>query len=153
MTVILRFYTELKQTILNSWYVKTTGHPLGGYGRLSSPIEIGTMNQNFLEFLTSAAQFRLIDLLLAITVPLPVWHSHCTRARFTVLVSCSGELAVHSCPLLCLQGQVAKIASGWFYCWSLLCNNNMATKLLMFTSRDDSRRLALVTIERRHLGR
>jgi len=25
---------------------------------------------------------------------------------FTVLVSCSGELAVHSCPLFCLQGQV-----------------------------------------------
>jgi len=28
-----------------------------------------------------------------------VWHSNCTRARFTVLVSCSDELAVHSCPL------------------------------------------------------
>jgi len=34
---------------------------------------------------------------------LPARHSHGTRARFTVLVSCSGELAVHSCPLLCLQ--------------------------------------------------
>jgi len=53
--------------------------------------------------LTSAAQFRSIDLILAMTVHLPVWHSHCTRARFTVLVSCSAELAVHSCPLLCLQ--------------------------------------------------
>jgi len=53
--------------------------------------------------LTSAAQFRLIDLFLAITVYLPVRHSHCTRARFTVLVSCSAELAVHSCPLLCVQ--------------------------------------------------
>jgi len=28
-------------------------------------------------------------LILALTVYLPVWHSHCTRARFTVLVSCS----------------------------------------------------------------
>ena len=48
--------------------------------------------------------------------------------------SSSDELAVPSCPLLCLQGQVAKLASGLFYCWSLLCNNNMATNLLMFTS-------------------
>jgi len=52
--------------------------------------------------LTSAAQFRLIGLFLAITVYLPVWHSHGARARFTVLVSCSAEHAVHSCPLLCL---------------------------------------------------
>jgi len=53
--------------------------------------------------LTSAAQFLLIDLFLAITVYLPERHSHGTRARFTVLVSCSAELAVHSYPLLCLQ--------------------------------------------------
>jgi len=53
---------------------------------------------------TSAAQFQLIDLFLAITVYyLPVRHSHGTRVTFTVLVSCSAELAVHSCPLLCLQ--------------------------------------------------
>jgi len=31
------------------------------------------------------------------------------------------ELAVHSCPLLC----VAKLDSGFFCCWSLLRNNNM----------------------------
>jgi len=31
-------------------------------------LEIGTKNQNFLENLTSAAQFRLIDLFLAMTV-------------------------------------------------------------------------------------
>jgi len=23
MTIIVRFYTELKQTVLNSWYIKT----------------------------------------------------------------------------------------------------------------------------------
>jgi len=34
----------------------------------------------------------------------------------------------------CLQGQAAKLASGLFYCWSLSCNNNMATNLQMFTS-------------------
>jgi len=33
------------------------------------------------------------------TVYLPVLHSHCTRVRFTVLMSCNDELAVHSCPL------------------------------------------------------
>jgi len=64
-------------------------------------------------------------------------------ARFTVLVSCSGELAVHSWPFLCPQGQlVAKLASGLFYCWSLLlCDNNMATNLL-FTASYDIRLLA-----------
>ena len=46
-----------------------------------------------------------MHLTVAMTVYLPVWHWHCTRARFTVLVSCSDEFAVHSCPLLCLQKQ------------------------------------------------
>jgi len=31
-----------------------------------------------------------------------------------------------------MQEQVAKLASGLFYCWSLSCNNNMATNLQMF---------------------
>jgi len=35
-------------------------------------LEIGTKNQNFPENLTSAAQFRLIDLILATTVYFPV---------------------------------------------------------------------------------
>ena len=57
----------------------------------------------------------------------PVWHLHCTRARLTVLVSWNGEIAFHSRPLLCLQRQVTKLASGLFDCWPLLGNNNMAT--------------------------
>jgi len=36
-----------------------------------------------------------------------VCRSHCTTAKFTAMVSCSGELAVHSCSLLC----VAKLGS------------------------------------------
>ena len=88
----VRFFIELKQTVLKSWCVKTMG--------ICPSLEIVTKNQNF------RAQFRLIDLFLATTVYLPVWQSHCTRARFTVLVSCSDEIADHSCPLLCLQGQV-----------------------------------------------
>jgi len=67
------------------------------------------------------------------TVFLPVWNSHCTRVRFTVIVWCSDELAIHSCPLLCLQKRVAKVASGLLYCWSLLRNNNMATNVQRFT--------------------
>jgi len=34
------------------------------------------------------------------SVYLPVWNSSCTKASFTVLVSCNDEIAVHSCPLL-----------------------------------------------------
>ena len=48
-------------------------------------------------------------------------------------VSCSNELAVHTCPLLCLQKRVAKVAIGLFYCWSSLRNNSMATNLQRFT--------------------
>jgi len=59
--------------------------------------------------------------------------THCTRGRFAVLVSCSDELAVYSCSLLRLQMQVAKLVSGLFDRYSLLCNNNMATNLQMFS--------------------
>ena len=68
----------------------------------------------------------LIELILAMTVYLPVWHSHCTRASFTVLVSRRDELlTVHACPLICLQRQVAKLGKELFYYWTLLRNNNM----------------------------
>jgi len=77
-----------------------------------------------------------------VTVYLPARHSHCTRASFTVVVSCSDEPAVHSDPLICLRRQVAKLACGLFYCYSLLCNNNTASNLLMFTSSYDLKRFA-----------
>jgi len=54
MTIIVRFYTELKQTVLNSWYVKTKAIRRGAK-RAFDPLEIGTKNENFLENLTSAA--------------------------------------------------------------------------------------------------
>jgi len=57
-----RFYTELKQTVLNSWYFKTMGvHREIKTGICPSRPKIGTKNQNFLEHLTSVAQFPLID--------------------------------------------------------------------------------------------
>jgi len=40
------------------------------------------------------------------------WHSHCARTGFTVVVSCNFELADHSCPLHCLQREVAKLGCG-----------------------------------------
>jgi len=78
------------------------------------------------------------------TVYLPAWHSHCTRARFTIVVSGSDKIAVHWSPLLYLQRRVAKLASGLFYCWLLLCNNNMAANLQWFTSGYGSRRFRIV---------
>jgi len=58
------------------------------------PLEIEAKNQTFVENIKSAAQFP-VNLTLPTTLYLPVRHSHCTRARFTVLVACSDELAVH----------------------------------------------------------
>ena len=55
-------------------------------------------------------------------------------------MSCSDELAVHSCTLLCLQRRVAKVASGFFYRWSLLRNNTVATNPQRFTVYYGSRR-------------
>ena len=56
------------------------------------PPGIGTKNQKVLENLKSAFWFRLIDLILAITLYLPEWHSYCIRASFTILVWFSDEL-------------------------------------------------------------
>ena len=83
----------------------------------------------------------LTELILAMPAYIPVWHSHCTRASFTVLVSRRDELlTIHSCPLICLQRQIAKLGKGLFYYWTLLRNNNMATNLLRLTSSYDSAR-------------
>jgi len=84
-------------------------------------LEIEPKNQNFLENIKSVAQFRLNDFILAMTVYLPVRHSHRTRAGFTVLLSCSRVLAVHLCMVHC----VAELGSGFSCCWSLLRNNTM----------------------------
>ena len=83
----------------------------------------------------SASWFKFFCLILAIAFYVPVWHSHCTKASFTVPVWSSDELAVHSCPLLRLQTHVAKLASALFCCCSLLHNNYMASNLQRFTAR------------------
>jgi len=68
-------------------------------------------------------------------------------------MSCSDVLAVHSCPLYCLQRWVAKVASGLSYCWSLLRNNKwqqIGKGSLYITVAGV---LLHQTVERRHLGR
>jgi len=83
----------------------------GGAKRPFAPWKLGLRTKYFWKNLKSASWFRLIDLILAMTVLLPVLNSHCTRVRVTVTASCSDELAVHSCPLLCLQRWVTKISA------------------------------------------
>jgi len=116
------------------------GRPQGGKRAFVPPWKLGLWTNSFWKKLKSASSLRFFYLILAMTVFLPVWNSHCTRVRFTVIVSCSDEFAVHSCPLLCLQRRVAKVTSGLFYCWSSLRNNDMATNLQRFTLYYGSRR-------------
>jgi len=93
-------------------YAIQHGRPQGRITGIFPSMKIGTNNQKFVESLKAAAQLRIIQLILAMTVYLPIWHSHCTLARFSVLVSCSNGGAVHSCPLLCVVRKVAKLANG-----------------------------------------
>ena len=102
----------------------------------------GYRDQETKTFRKPEAKFRWIHLIAAVTVYFTVWHWHCTRASFTVLVSCNGEIAVRSYPLLWLPRQVAKLASGLFYGWSLLRNNNTAINLQTFTSSYCGRRFS-----------
>ena len=63
----------------------THGRPQGGKTSICPPLEIGEKNENFLEIMKAVAKLRLIDLILAVTVYLPVLHSHCIRHRLMVL--------------------------------------------------------------------
>jgi len=63
-----------------------------------------------------AVKFRLINLNVSMTLYLPSWHRHCTRTRFTVVVSCNDLIAVRSRPRLCPHRQVAELASGLLNC-------------------------------------
>ena len=68
---------------------------------------------------------------------------HCTRAKFTVLMSCSGELlTVHSYPLYLPAEAVCESWQWTFYYWPSLCDGNMATNLQRFTSSCGSRHFA-----------
>jgi len=55
------------------YYTYAHGRPEGGGAkRTITPLECGTKNQKFLESLISATLFRLIDLILGMTLYLPV---------------------------------------------------------------------------------
>jgi len=86
------------------------------------PLEIGTKKQKFLENVKSGIQFWLFRLILAMTLCLPIWHSHCTRVGVTLSIACSYELAVHSCRLLACRGRLSKLGSE-LYSWPLLRNH------------------------------
>jgi len=105
------------------------------------PLEIETKKQKFLENVKPGIQFWFFGLILAMTVCLPIWHSHCTRIRSTVLITCSYELAVRSCPLLACRGRLWNSGAN---CSTvpLLRNNNTATNLRRCTSSYGSRRFA-----------
>ena len=81
-----------------------------GGKRAFPPYKIETKHQDSLESMKLVAQFRSVHQIFVMPLHFPVWHSHCTTPKFTVLVSCSGEIAVHSCSLLC----VAKLGSDVF---------------------------------------
>jgi len=66
------------------------------------PLEVETKHKDSPENMKLVGQFRYVDLIFAMPLYFPVWRSPCTTAKFTVLVSCSGELAIHSCSLLCV---------------------------------------------------
>jgi len=106
----VRFYIELKQTVLNSWYVKTVGVRRGKNGHCPS-VETGNKHQNFLENSTSAAQFRLIDVFLAMTVYFR--YDTCT-AQPDSLFWCQTVMSLPFIHVLCLQRQVTKFESGFF---------------------------------------
>jgi len=80
----------MQKSISDRWH----GRPQRGAKQISPNLDIGYKDQKFLENLKSGAQFRSTDLILAMTIYLPVWHSHCTRFRFTVLVSCSDDMSL-----------------------------------------------------------
>jgi len=75
-------------------------------------------------------------------VYLPVWKLtlHKSQVHSYSVVSGCDELAVHTCPLLCLKRRVAKVTSRLLCCWFSLRNNSMATNLQRFTLYSGSRR-------------
>ena len=91
-----------------------------------SPRKLGLRINYFSESLTSASYIP-INWFDSCNDSFFLWISHCTRVRFTVTVSCSDGLEVHSCLVLYLQRRVVKVASGLFCFWSLLRNNTVAT--------------------------
>jgi len=124
----------------------------GGAKRAFAPWKLGLRTKYFWKNLKLASKFRLIDLILAMRVLLPLLNSHCTRVRFTVIVSCSDELAVHSCLLLCLQRGLRKLRADCsavgVYCVTTTWQQIFKSSLYITVAG-----VLLHTVERTHLGR
>ena len=113
-----------------------------GIGHLfpTSPSGIGTKNQKNLK---SAALIPINWFNLALTLYFPLsFILHNSQVRCSVVMQWRICSSLMSAPLICLQRQVAKLASGLFYCCCLLHNNDLATDLQRFTSNYGRRRCA-----------
>jgi len=139
-----RFFVSWDELTLvcGTWFNSQWSHGRrqGWKTGICPPLEIGIKNQIFLEKTEVGIFIPIFWFDSCNDSFLPVWNSHRTRVRFTVIVSCSDEFAVHSCHLLYLQRWVTKVASGLFYCWSSLRNNNLETNLQRFNLYSGSRR-------------
>ena len=84
---------------------------------------------------------------------LPVWNPHCTRLSCTVIVSCSDELAVHSCPSFVCRGGFRKSRADFsaadLYCvtitWQKICKGSLCITVVGVLLHE--------TVKRRHLGK
>jgi len=122
----------LKVTYANNWsktflpFIRWAGLVCGTWYKT---LEIGIKNQIFLEkpevcILIPIHLFDSCNDSVFAGMKLTLHKSQVHSYRL-----CSDELAVQSCPLLCLQRRVAKVLNGLFCSWPLLRKKNMATNL------------------------
>jgi len=87
------------------------------------------------------------------TVFLPVLNSHCTRVRFTVTVSCSDGLAIHSVSFFACRGGLwksrADCSALGLYCVTIPWQQTRKGSLYITVAGD----LLHETVARRHLGK
>jgi len=111
----------------------------GGKTHICPPWKLGLRTRYFWKNLKSASSFRLIDLVLAMTMFLPIWNSHCTEVRFTAYVmqwwACSSLMSPPLPAEACCESRewiVLLLVS--------IAYNTMATDLQKFTLYYGSRR-------------
>ena len=133
---------ETRTTFFASLFSLETWASAGGKTGICPPLEIGTKNQKFLEHLKLAAKFRLLHFIVAMTVYLPAWHRHCTRAWFTVLPWCQTVMRLqfaHVQSFVCrgrLRILLVNCSTVGLYCVTINTEINLQT----FTSRCGNRR-------------
>ena len=128
-------------------YQSNGKNPFGHFKVPNSDQKTAKLKKNYMSF-----KWLLRVLILAMTVYFPM-----TLALHKSQVHCVGNTQLWACsllnPLLCLQRQVAKLASELFFHWPLLrtitwwqiCEDALQATVVCVLPR--------VTIERRYLGR